>query len=99
MIGVNEAYQYIKKVYPLVSQLENVNMGSTQYISKIDGDIDIEFVFLGHDAHEGLGIVEKKDITLAKERFFEGNGNPIYWRKQKEWIIFGCSIFLNYLCI
>ena len=84
---VNEAYQYIKKVYPIVSQLENVNMGSTQYISKIDGDIDIEFVFLGHDAHEGLGIGEKMDITFAKERFFEGNGNPIYWRKQKEWKI------------
>ena len=42
---VEEAYHYIESVYPQVCQLKHVNVGSTQYIPKLDGDI--EFVFLG----------------------------------------------------
>ena len=66
---VNEAYLYIskKEVYDRVNQLKYVNVGSTQYIPKIDGNV--EFVFLGHDAHEGRGDNDKLDITFAKERF------------------------------
>jgi hypothetical protein len=83
---VEEAYQYIEKVYPQVSQLEHVNVGSTQYIPKLDGDI--EFVFLGHDAHEGIEDAnEKMNITNEKVRFKNGNGNPRYWRKCPEWKI------------
>ena len=83
---VEEAYQYIKKVYSQVRQLEHVNVGSTQYIPKLDGDI--EFVFLGHDAHEGiLDANEKMVITNAKERFYTGNGDPRCWRKLPEWKI------------
>lgn len=82
---VNEAYQYIVEVYDKVNQLENVNVGSTQYIPQIDGDIEI--VFLGHDAHEGRASGEKLDITNAENRFFTGNGNPKCWRNQKEWKI------------
>ena len=83
---VEEAYQYIEKVYSQVRQLEHVNVGSTQYIPKLDGDI--EFVFLGHDAHEGiLDANEKMVITNAKERFYTGNGDPRCWRKLPEWKI------------
>lgn len=82
---VDKAFQYILKVYDRVNQLENVNVGSTQYIPKIDGDI--EFVFLGHDAHEGRAPGVTLDITNAKNRFFTGNGNPRYWRKCPEWKI------------
>ena len=63
-------------------------MGSTQYIPQIEEEIDIEFVFLGHDAHEGIADAnEKMVITNAKERFYTGNGNPIYWRNRPEWKI------------
>ncbi len=82
---VNDAYQYIEKVYPIVSKLENVNVGSTQYIPKIEGDF--ELVFLGHDAHEGRADGSPMDITNAKNRFYKGNSDPICWRKQKEWKI------------
>ena len=82
---VEEAYEYIRKVYSQVSKLDKVNVGSTQYIPKLDGDI--EFVFLGHDAHEGRGENDKLDITFAKERFYKGNGDPRYWRKCPEWKI------------
>jgi hypothetical protein len=84
---VNEAYLYIskKEVYDRVDQIVNANVGSTQYIPKTDGDI--EFVFLGHDAHEGRASGEKLDITNAKNRFFTGNGDPKCWRKLKEWKI------------
>ncbi len=83
---VEEAYQYIKKVYPQVCQLKHVNVGSTQYIPKLDGDI--EFVFLGHDAHEGIiDANETMVITNVKERFYTGNGNPRCWRKLPEWKI------------
>ena len=82
---VEEAYEYIGQVYPQVSKLDKVNVGSTQYIPKLDGDI--EFVFLGHDAHEGRGENDKLDITFAKERFYKGNGDPRYWRKCPEWKI------------
>lgn len=82
---VDEAFQYIEEVYDRVNQLKNVNVGSTQYIPKIDGEI--ELVFLGHDAHEGRGENDKLDITFAKERFYKGNGDPRYWRKCPEWKI------------
>lgn len=83
---VEEAYQYIEKIYPQVCQLEHVNVGSTQYIPKLDGDI--EFVFLGHDAHEGIKDAnEKMDITNAKERFYIGNGDPRCWRNDPKWKI------------
>jgi hypothetical protein len=83
---VEEAYQYIEKVYPQVCQLEHVNVGSTQYIPKLGGDI--EFVFLGHDAHEGIEDAnEKMDITNAKERFYIGNGDPRCWRNDPKWKI------------
>ena len=82
---VNEAYQYIKDVYSVVYKLEHVNVGSTQYIPKINGEI--ELVFLGHDAHEGRGVGEELDITNAKERFYKGNGDPRYWRECPEWKI------------
>lgn len=82
---VDKAFQYIEKVYDRVNQLANVNLGSTQYIPKIDGDI--ELVFLGHDAHEGRGEYDKLDIAFAKERFYKGNGDPRYWRKCPEWKI------------
>ncbi len=84
---VNEAYLYIskKEVYDRVNQLKYVNVGSTQYIPKIDGNV--EFVFLGHDAHEGRGDNDKLDITFAKERFYKGNGDPRIWRKCPEWKI------------
>lgn len=82
---VDKAFQYIEEVYDRVNQLENVNVGSTQYIPKIDGEI--ELVFLGHDAHEGRGDGVKLDITNAKERFYKGNGDPRYWRKCPEWKI------------
>ncbi|MBR2206003.1 MAG: hypothetical protein IJ898_06590 [Prevotella sp.] len=82
---VDKAFQYIEKVYDRVDQLKNVNVGSTQYIPKIDGEI--ELVFLGHDAHEGRGENDKLDITFAKERFYKGNGDPRYWRKCPEWKI------------
>lgn len=65
---VDKVFQYIEKVYDRVNQLEYVNVGSTQYIPQVDGDI--ELVFLGHDAHEGRGVGEKLDITNAKNRFF-----------------------------
>lgn len=79
---VEEAYEYIERVYPQVSKLDKVNVGSTQYIPKLDGDF--EFVFLGHDAHEGRGENDKLDITYAKERFYKGNGDPRFWRKCPE---------------
>ena len=82
---VDKAFQYIKDVYSVVNKLKHVNVGSTQYIPKIDGDI--ELVFLGHDAHEGRGIGEELDITNAKERFYKGNGDPRYWRECPEWKI------------
>ena len=82
---VDKAFQYIVKVHDRVNQLEYVNVGSTQYITKIDGDI--ELVFLGHDAHEGRGVGEELDITNAKERFYKGNGDPKYWRECPEWKI------------
>ena len=82
---VDKAFQYIEKVYDRVNQLANVNVGSTQYIPKIDGDV--ELVFLGHDAHEGRGENDKLDIAFAKERFYKGNGDPRYWRKCPEWKI------------
>lgn len=83
---VEEAYQYIEKVYPQVCQLGHVNVGSTQYIPKLGGDI--EFVFLGHDAHEGIEDAnEKMDITNAKERFYIGNGDPRCWRNDPKWKI------------
>ena len=82
---VDKAFQYIVKVHDRVNQLEYVNVGSTQYIPKIDGDI--ELVFLGHDAHEGRGVGEELDITNAKERFYKGNGDPKYWRECPEWKI------------
>lgn len=82
---VDKAFQYVEEVYDRVNQLENVNVGSTQYIPKIDGKI--ELVFLGHDAHEGRGDGVNLDITKAKNRFFTGNGDPKCWRKQKEWKI------------
>ena len=82
---VEEAYEYIERVYPQVSKLDKVNVGSTQYIPKLDGDF--EFVFLGHDAHEGRGENDKLDITYAKERFYKGNGDPRFWRKCPEWKI------------
>ena len=82
---VYKAFQYIEKVCDRVDQLKNVNVGSTQYIPKIDGEI--ELVFLGHDAHEGRGENDKLDITFAKERFYKGNGDPRYWRKCPEWKI------------
>lgn len=83
---VEEAYQYIEKVYPQVCQLKHVNVGSTQYIPKLDGDI--ELVFLGHDAHEGiLDANEKMVITNAKERFYTGNGDPRCWRNDPKWKI------------
>lgn len=83
---VNKAFSYIKEVCPTVSQLKNVNVGSTQYIPKLDGDI--EFVFLGHDAHEGIS--DDSQIVVSeetKERFFVGNGKPQDWRKDKKWKI------------
>ena len=64
---VDKAYQYIEDVYDRVNKLEYVNVGSTQYIPKLEGDI--ELVFLGHDAHEGRGVGVELDITNAKERF------------------------------
>ena len=82
---VDKAFLYIEDIYDRVNQLENVNVGSTQYIPKIDGDI--ELVFLGHDAHEGRAAGVKMDISNAKNRFFTGNGDPKCWRKQKEWKI------------
>ena len=82
---VDKAYQYIEDVYDRVNKLEHVNVGSTQYIPKLEGDI--ELVFLGHDAHEGRGVGVELDITNAKERFYKGNGNPIYWRECPEWKI------------
>ena len=82
---VDKAFQYIEEVYDRVNQLEYVNVGSTQYIPKIDGEI--EFVFLGHDAHEGRGVGEELDITNAKERFYKGNGDPRHWRECPEWKI------------
>ena len=93
---VEEAYQYIETVYPQVCQLKHVNVGSTQYIPKLDGDI--EFVFLGHDAHEGIADTnEKMVITNAKERFYNGNGNPRCWRNHPEWKIWNNieKAFLN----
>ena len=82
---VDKAYQYIEDVYDRVNKLEYVNVGSTQYIPKLEGDI--ELVFLGHDAHEGRGVGVELDITNAKERFYKGNGNPRYWRECPEWKI------------
>ena len=82
---VDKAYQYIEDVYDRVKKLEYVNVGSTQYIPKLEGDI--ELVFLGHDAHEGRGVGVELDITNAKERFYKGNGNPRYWRECPEWKI------------
>lgn len=82
---VNKAYQFIVEVHPQICQREKVNVGSTQYIPTIDGDI--EFVFLGHDAHEGRGEGDLLDITNAKERFYKGNGNPRQWRLDKRWKI------------
>ena len=82
---VDKAYQYIEDVYDRVNKLEYVNVGSTQYIPKLEGDI--ELVFLGHDAHEGRSVGVELDITNAKERFYKGNGNPRYWRECPEWKI------------
>lgn len=82
---VDKAYQYIEDVYDRVNKLEYVNVGSTQYIPKLEGDI--ELVFLGHDAHEGRGVGVELDITNAKERFYKGNGDPRYWRECPEWKI------------
>lgn len=82
---VEKAFQYIEDVYDRVNKLEHVNVGSTQYIPKLEGDI--ELVFLGHDAHEGRGVGEKLDITNAKERFYKGNGDPRCWRECPEWKI------------
>lgn len=84
---VEEACQYIKDVSTQVSQMEKVNVGSTQYIPKLEGDI--EFVFLGHDAHEGRdeGTSLVINITDVNKRFYESNGDPRCWRNDSKWKI------------
>ena len=82
---VEKAFQYITNVYPIVRELKNVSVGSTQYIPKLEGDF--ELVFLGHDAHEGIADDKHMDISNAQERFFKGNGDPKCWRMLPEWKI------------
>lgn len=90
---VKDAVHFINETIEKINQhqenekLQCVNIGSTQYLPDFNDEIDVDLVFLGHDAHEG----KKPDDKITSndeiiERFFKGNGKPQEWRN-KVWPI------------
>lgn len=84
---VKDAVHFINETIEKINQhqdkekLQCINVGATQYLPDFKDIIDVDLVFLGHDAHEGKKPDDKftSNYGIIK-RFFKGNGKPQEWR-------------------